>query len=548
MYRDKNAGLVDESGIKMPIKAKARLCVQGQHCPDCATGLVKVDAPTVQHGTLMMFLHLTISWGWLNHWRSGDISSAFLQGAESTGEPLYMFPPQRGLPGIGDGQIMRLKRPVYGRPDAPRAWYEALSGFIMNELGFEKSVLDPALFIHRNGFGVPNGMLVVHVDDLMVATNGDSEVEQMVGRLYERFPFGEWSTVKDQEGGITYCGKEIVVEREGDENVIRMRQRGFVEGRLDVVPIEKSRKGDPNSKASPSEVTDFRSVLGALQWLSTQSRPDVSFMVNQLQKRVNDLRIRDLEIANQVVRIVTKHEVAVTFRNLGKDFAVVAFHDAGLYNSVGVEIEDDDDDYLHTFEDKRLLYSQKGCLVGLVKASDLERTDSVPFNVISWKTKSNKRIVESSFAGETHAALMGYGSGHYVRMLLLEISLGSQVVKMDESTQWFDLVPLIMATDCKSVYDCIRKDGQSVGDKGNAINVAVLRQLCSTDIHPRGEKSRLLWVPTRHQLADPLTKSGKSSDMQTAVNAAKAVFHGISAKEIRNSKRIPVSVNLRSDS
>lgn len=119
---------------------------------------------------------------------------------------------------------------------------------------------------------------------------------------------------------------------------------------------------------------------------------------------------------------------------------------------------------------------------------------------------------------------------------------------MDESTQWFDLVPLIMATDCKSVYDCIRKDGQSVGDKGNAINVAVLRQLCSTDIHPRGEKSRLLWVPTRHQLADPLTKSGKSSDMQTAVNAAKAVFHGISAKEIRNSKRIPVSVNLRSDS
>ena len=548
VYRDKNAGLVDESGIKMPIKAKARLCVQGQHCPDCATGLVKVDAPTVQHGTWMMFLHLTISWGWLNHWRSGDISSAFLQGAESTGEPLYMFPPQRGLPGIGDGQIMRLKRPVYGRPDAPRAWYEALSGFIMNELGFEKSVLDPALFIHRNGFGVPNGMLVVHVDDLMVATNGDSEVEQMVGRLYERFPFGEWSTVKDQEEGITYCGKEIVVEREGDENVIRMRQRGFVEGRLDVVPIEKSRKGDPNSKASPSEVTDFRSVLGAVQWLSTQSRPDVSFMVNQLQKRVNDLRIRDLEIANQVVRIVKKHEVAVTFRNLGKDFAVVAFHDAGLYNSVGVEIEDDDDDYLHTFEDKRLLYSQKGCLVGLVKALDLERTDSVPFNVISWKTKSNKRIVESSFAGETHAALMGYGSGHYVRMLLLEISLGSQVVKMDESTQWFDLVPLIMATDCKSVYDCIRKDGQSVGDKGNAINVAVLRQLCSTDIHPRGEKSRLLWVPTRHQLADPLTKSGKSSDMQTAVNAAKAVFHGISAKEIRNSKRIPVSVNLRSDS
>lgn len=115
---------MDERGKPLEIKPKARLCVQGQFDPDCASGEVKVDSPTIQHTSLMVFLHCVTSFGWLNFLRNGDISSAFLQGEESTGEPLFMFPPDRGLPNIGDQQILRLRRPVYGRPDAPRAWYE----------------------------------------------------------------------------------------------------------------------------------------------------------------------------------------------------------------------------------------------------------------------------------------------------------------------------------------------------------------------------------------------------------------------------------------
>ena len=547
VYRDKNAGLVDELGAKLAVKAKARLCVQGQHCPDCATGEVRVDAPTVQHSTLMLFLHLTVSFGWIPNWRNGDISSAFLQGSESKGEPLYMKPPERGLPGIGEGQLLRLKRPVYGRPDAPRAWYEQLSSFIMSEMNFERSIIDPAFFIHRRDNGTPDGLLVLHVDGLMVATDGGNDVEKKVRQLCDRFPFGEWETVKDQVGGTTYCGKEIVVEKHDGEDVICMRQRGFVDGRLESIPISKERKAHPEDKATPEEISDFRSVLGALQWLATQSRPDVAFSVNQLQKRVNCLEVKDLEVANQIVRIVKKNEVSLVFRNLGKNVAVVSFHDAGLYNSLGVEIDEDDGDHLQTFRDKRLLYSQKGCIVGLVNQSDLERTEPVPLNILSWRSKSNKRIIESSFAAETHAALMGYGNGHFMRVLLLEVYNGSYAVKQGEGTDWFSQTPLIMATDCKSVFDCIKKDAQSIGDKSNAINVAILRQLCSGENHPVGEKARLLWLPTRHQLADGLTKGGKASEMQSALKTGTAVFHGLSAKSLRLTKESSISVKVASD-
>jgi hypothetical protein len=99
-------------------------------------------------------------------------------------------------------------------------------------------------------------------------------------------------------------------------------------------------------------------------------------------------------------------------------------------------------------------------------------------------------------------------------------------------------MPLYMVTDCKSVYDTIKKDGQSVGDKGTAISVAVLRQLCTAERQPPGEKARILWVPTRHQVADSLTKSGRHLEMQQVVDSGMVTFHGISQKNLSKSRRV----------
>lgn len=442
-----------------------------------------------------------------------------------------------------EDQILRLRRPVYGRPDAPRAWYEQISKFIMGDMGFERSILDPALFVHRDNQGNPNGMLVLHVDDLMVATDGGEQIESAVSRLFNRFPFGEWDLVKDCAHGVTYCGKEIKVGFDNGERTIVLGQKGFSEGRLETVPIQKERKQTPDSEVTEEERSDFRSVLGSLQWLSTQSRPDISFGVNQLQKRVNCLTVRDLEAANKLVRVVKQNESSITFRNLGKDVAVVSWHDAGLYNSLGVELDEDDNDLLQSLADKKLLYSQKGCVIGLCKISDLERTMEVPVNFLGWKSKTNRRVLESSFAAETHAALMGYHMGQFQRTLLMEIYYGEWAVKHGSDFEWEPYMPLRMMTDCKSVFDTIKRDSQSIGDKSNCVNIAVLRQLCVADPSPKGDRARMMWLPTRHQLADPLTKGGRHHMMQDNLTKGCAVFHGLSAKRCK-SKEIGVSVKV----
>ena len=55
-----------------------------------------------------------------------------------------------------------------------------------------------------------------------------------------------------------------------------------------------------------------------------------------------------------MVRVVKKNDLSVVFRNLGKRVTVVGWHDAGLYNGVGLEIEDKSDECVQTLLEKKL--------------------------------------------------------------------------------------------------------------------------------------------------------------------------------------------------
>ncbi|CAE7476031.1 RE1 [Symbiodinium microadriaticum] len=476
VYRNKNAGLVDEAGKALPTRAKARLCLQGHLCPDSRSGQVQVDSPTVERVSTMLFLHMVVSFGWLKHWYIGDISNAFLQGAPLQGKPMYMRPPKQGLKGVGPGQLLRLLKPVYGRPDAPRAWYEELAKVLVQEIGFSKSQIDPAMFMLRNQQGVLVGCMIVHVDDLMVCHDGSTFATQAVERLGKRFPFGTWENVSEKPSGVTYCGKEIKIVKDNSGEYVSLSQNAFLDGRLQEMEIAKERRKSPESLATPEEMANYRSVVGSLQWLATQSRPDLCFETNQLQKRISDLRVCDLIRANKAVREADSNRMQIVFRDLGRDAQLVVYTDAGLYSSVGVEIDEREcEDLLLSDKSKRLVYSQKGAVVGFVRKGSTDiRGELAHINVLDWRSTTNKRVIESSFCAETHAALMAIGMGHFCQVLMSELRFGSDVVGAVEDDGWNDLVAMSLITDCKSIYDTVHKDGQHVSDKSGVIQAVLL--------------------------------------------------------------------------
>ena len=543
VFRNKHAGLVDEKGCPLPVKAKARLCLAGHLCPDSLSGQVQVDSPTIESVSTMLFLHLAISYGWTQDWFVGDISNAFLQGAPLVGKaPMYMRPPKQDLKGVGPGQLLKLLKPVYGRPDAPRAWYEELARILCEELKFEKSHVDPAMFMLRNHSGELVALMIVHVDDVMICCNGSAHARETVEKLHKRFPFGTWQRVCDQPSGINYCGKEIKVVEDGGERKIVLSQNGFVDGRLETMDVSASRRAQLESCATPEEMSNYRSVVGSLQWVATQTRPDMAFEVNQLQKRVADLRVHDLLRANKAVKEVAQNRLQLVFQNLGPDAELIAYSDAGLYSSVGVELQEKEaEDLLQSSRDKRLVYSQKGAMIGFVRRGSTDvKSCHAHMNIVDWKSSTNKRVIESSFAAETHAALMAHGMARFCQVLLSEIRCGGLVMSAIDDDGWQMLTPLTIITDCKSVYDTVHRDGQHVSDKGSIVHAVLLRQLLST--RPSSSKAKLLWVPTRHQIADGLTKAGRCREFRELIESG-LVFREEAVKKLSSQRRLLTSVN-----
>ena len=124
MHVEKNASLLDPAGNPMPVKAKARLVIQEQHCLDNAQGLVRTDAPTAHRTAVSMFRQLVSSMGWRRSLRGVDVSCAFLQGnPPEVEDPLFFELPSRGLPGLEKRALVEIVKGVFGLPESP-PWVE----------------------------------------------------------------------------------------------------------------------------------------------------------------------------------------------------------------------------------------------------------------------------------------------------------------------------------------------------------------------------------------------------------------------------------------
>ena len=111
-----------------------------------------------------------------------DVKSAFLNGLLK--EEVYVKQP----PGFEHEQypdyVFKLKKALYGLRQAPRAWYERLSKFLLKN-GFIQGKIDPTLFTKENG----NDILVVqiYVDDIIFGSTDESLCEWFSKCMHSEF-------------------------------------------------------------------------------------------------------------------------------------------------------------------------------------------------------------------------------------------------------------------------------------------------------------------------------------------------------------------------
>ncbi|GJZ28108.1 putative ribonuclease H-like domain-containing protein [Tanacetum coccineum] len=118
-----------------------------------------------------------------------DVKSAFLYGKIE--EEVYVCQP----PGFEDSdfpnKVYKVEKALYGLHQAPRAWYETLSIYLL-ENGFQRGQIDKTLFIKRDQGDIL--IVQVYVDDIIFGSTKKklcTEFEKMMHKKFQMSSMGE---------------------------------------------------------------------------------------------------------------------------------------------------------------------------------------------------------------------------------------------------------------------------------------------------------------------------------------------------------------------
>ncbi|GJX24927.1 putative ribonuclease H-like domain-containing protein [Tanacetum coccineum] len=172
-----------------------------------------------------------------------DVKSAFLYGKIE--EEVYVCQP----PGFEDpdfpNRVYKVEKALYGLHQAPRAWYETLSTYLLDN-GFQRGKIDKTLFIKR------------HKGDILLMSS--------IGEL----TFFLGLQVKQKKDGIFISQDKYVEEI--------LKKFGFTEVKTTSTPMETQKPLLKDENGEEVDVHMYRSMIGSLMYL-TSSRHDIMFVV-----------------------------------------------------------------------------------------------------------------------------------------------------------------------------------------------------------------------------------------------------------------------------
>ena len=332
-YKDKARGVP-------PLKAKTRVVIIG--CGDPDLRQLTRDAPTPTR--LSEFIILSIAAAGANKefnndgqqwtlWIS-DAEKAFLQGQQDKSErsgPIYMMPPQDPIikrAQVFTSPLYEITGNCYGLCNAPRTWYLKVNHDLL-EASFIRHSFDKCFYYHLNEQQQLDCALIVHVDDfLAVYAQQFNE-----GILHDLFKWGSITKVTPTCPG-EYRGKEIIMEEKNGRYSYLISQKAFTDA-MDEGVLPKGRLQGP-AALSESELKDFRSLIGSLQWLSGQTRPDLAAPASLRQKGTKT-SIEDLAMVYQYVkyaRSTSGQGIRVPPVPFNRSSVLLAYGDSSWCNAV----------------------------------------------------------------------------------------------------------------------------------------------------------------------------------------------------------------------
>ena len=249
--------------------------------------------------------------------RHVDIKTAFLNAKLS--HSIYVEPPASFAP---EGKVWLLRKALYGLKQAGKEWCDDLSG-TLKEMGFYRSLADPCVYCKSiSGTLV---IIVVHVDDLFIKYDTPAQLAAVIQGLQKHYKLSDLGEVKNALGiDFTRNNDTIVMSQSGYTKTV-LERFGFEAAHPSHIPST-----DSSSIGKPTGLEKFElnAIVGALLWLSLNTRPDISYAVARLAQFVAKPSPVAYAMAARILRYLTgSMEYSISFTSKDRQ-PVLAYADA----------------------------------------------------------------------------------------------------------------------------------------------------------------------------------------------------------------------------
>ena len=418
---------------------KARLCARGFE----ETETFRTDSPTCSREGIRLVLMSIASKRWkLN---SIDVKTAFLQG-KPIERDIYLRPPKEAK----TDKLWHLRKCVYGLGDAPRFWYLRVKEEFI-KLNGKICPADQGIFVwYKNDQLI--GIIACFVDD-MIWGGTEYFFETVIKNFKSTFQIGA-----EHFAAFTYLGLNI---KQKDDFSIDVDQTSYINS-ISPILLDKDRAKNTAAPITDQERSQFRQLIGQLNWVTNMTRPEFCFEVCYASTIVNSATISDIIKLNKVLKKMKSEVSHIKFPSLNTQSLNIKTYTDASFNNL----------------------PKGGSQGGQIVFIEDNKNNICP---VAWNSSKIKRVVRSTLAAETLALTDGCDLSFYVSQITNHI--------------YRQNIKNIILTDNKSLKDTIQSSNL-ISDKRLRVDLSALCEMYDKN------ELEVKWIPTNAQVSNVLTKRG----------------------------------------
>ena len=255
-------------------------------------------APTLNKTSLRIVVSIAASQGWPIE--NMDALTAFLNG--NMDYDVYIDQPE-GLEiysDTGERLYCRLNKAIYGLKQAGRTWWQTLMEYL-SKIGFEACSSDVCLLTRRS----KNATIIWRFDDFIITGSCLDTINEFKTELSTRFKMKDLGNLHLTLGikvDRTESGAMILSQEAYTSSLLRRFK--MADSRPTSTPqIAYQQSSSIETTQTPNKPTfPYREAVGALIYLSSCTRPDISVAVNRAARRCANPSSSDVIAVKRIMR------------------------------------------------------------------------------------------------------------------------------------------------------------------------------------------------------------------------------------------------------